>query len=150
MKMNLADIFSSGKESFLSLKHTLGSSKFSPLKPCEGLECLPQVLFLYVIFLLVCTGIFVHNKNKLKKKQRLTNMNDSYDAKNSGCAEQYDQQEHQEYHHEKSHNNGQNSKVHKDSFQNNSSQNPVHKSKVENQKVPVAQGSQHKSATVNA
>ncbi|SOS78596.1 ring-exported protein 2 [Plasmodium sp. gorilla clade G1] len=150
MKMNLADILSSSKQSFLSLKDTLGSSNFSPLKPCEGLECLPQVLFLYVIFLLLCTGIFMHNKNKLKKKQRLTNMNDSYDAKNSGFAEQYDQQQHQEHHHEKSHNNGQNSNVPKNSFQNNKSQNHVQKSKVENQKVPVAQGSQHKSAAVNA
>ncbi|ETW49343.1 hypothetical protein PFMALIP_02662 [Plasmodium falciparum MaliPS096_E11] len=119
MKMYLAEIFSSGKESLLSLKDTLGSSNFSPLKPCEGLECLPQVLFLYVIFLLLCTGIFMHNKNK-------------------------------EHHHEKSHNNGQNSNVPKNSFQNNKSQNHVQKSKVENQKVPVAQGSQHKSAAVNA
>ncbi|SOV84057.1 ring-exported protein 2 [Plasmodium sp.] len=150
MNMNLVDIFSTGKESLLSLKDTLANSYFSPLKPCEGIECLPQVLFLYLIFLLLCTGMFIHNKNKLKKKQRLTHMNNPYNVNYSGCAEQYDDEEHQEYYHEESHNCGQNSNAHNEYSQHNHSQNDVHKSNVENQKVPVAQGSHHKGAAFNA
>ncbi|SPJ10413.1 ring-exported protein 2 [Plasmodium sp. DRC-Itaito] len=150
MKMHIADFFSHSKESFLSLKDALGSSKFSPLKPCEGLECLPQVLFLYLIFLLLCTGIFMHNKNKLKKKQRLTNLNNPYNANYSGCAEQNDQHEYKEHDHEESSKNEQNSNVHNNNSQHNNSKNEVHKSKVEKEKVPVAQASQHKSAASSA
>ncbi|KYN93518.1 ring-exported protein 2 [Plasmodium gaboni] len=147
--MNLSDIFSTGKESLLSLKDTFGSSNFSPFTPCEGFECLPQVLFLYLIFLLLCTGMFIHNKNQLKKKQRLTNFNNQYDVNYSGCAEQYDAEEQPEYGHEESEKDGYNPNAHNEYPQHNHSQNHAYKSNVKNQKVHVGQASYQKSAVFN-